>query len=149
MRGTCQNLLYFAYGEHMNENEMRRDFPSARMVGFTRLKGYSLCFAGRDGRGRAALRPDPGGSVPGRVWALREEDAQVLDRYFDDPFFARREIRMVRVDGITIPVLVYVPAPGQQQGRPSLVTYSIMREAYETIGEDVDSFNQTAVRCAP
>jgi len=149
MRGESRDLLYFAYGEHLNEEEMKRDFPGARMAGFARLKGFSLCFTGKDGSGRAALKPDAGASVPGRLWALREADAEALDRYFDDPFFARREVRMVQLDGMTLPALVYVPAPGQQHGRPGFVTYSIMREAYEAIGEDVDSFFQAAARCAP
>ncbi len=140
MQEGNKSLLYFAYGEHMNEEEMQRDFPHARMVGLSRLEGFSLSFVGRDGMARAALMPNSRGSVPGRVWSLMEEDAEALDRIADDPFFARREVRFVSIDGITLPVLVYITVPGQQYGRPSFITYTIMREAYEQAGEDIDQF---------
>lgn len=144
-----QSLLYFAYGEHMNENEMLRAFPHARMVGATRMEGYSLCFVGRDGVARAALEPASSKSIPGRVWSLFESDAEALDKVADDPYFARREIRFVAVDGMTVPVLVYITVPGQQHGRPGFVTYDIMREAYEMAGEDPVRLREVAMQCAP
>ncbi len=149
MAEALKNLLYFAYGEHLNEDEMKRDFPEARMVGVTRLDGFSLCFIGKDGMGRAALEPNPKGSLPGRVWSLKETDADALDQIANAPFFARREIRFVPVDGITLPVLVYITVPGQQRGRPSFVTFSIMREAYEAAGQDIDQFIALATKSAP
>lgn len=149
MEGQNQSLLYFAYGEHMNEHEMTREFPHARMAGLARLEGYSLCFVGRDGLARAALQPNARRSVPGRVWSLMESDADALDRVADDPYFARREICFVSVDGMTVPALVYITVPGQPQGRPGFVTYDIMREAYASAGEDVDSLRELAVQSAP
>lgn len=143
------NMLYFAYGEHMNENEMYRSFPHARMVGMSRLEGYCLCFAGRDGLARAALEVAQGQYVPGRVWSLYEADAEELDRMADDPHFARREIRILKVDGVAVPVLVYITVQGQQHGRPGFVTYDIMREAYETAGEDVGMLRMLAMQSAP
>ncbi len=149
MEGVSQNLLYFAYGEHMNEQEMTRDFPDARMVGITRLPGFSLCFVGKDGMARAALQPSPGQSVPGRVWSLCEDAVGTLDRIADDPFFARREIRQVALDGMKLPVLVYITVPGQQRGRPGFVTYDLLREAYEEAGENADALKGLAMRCVP
>lgn len=144
-----QSLLYFAYGEHMNEAEMLRDFPHARMVGMSRLEGFCLCFVGRDGSARAALEVHTKKSVPGRVWSLYEADAEDLDRIADDPYFARREIRIVTVDRMSLPVLVYITVPGQQHGRPGFVTYDVMREAYETAGEDVNALRVLAMQSAP
>ena len=130
MEAGNQSLLYFAYGEHMNETEMLRDFPHARMVGTSRLDGFSLCFIGRDGMARAGLEANPRKYVLGRVWSLFEQDAGQLDRIADDPHFSRREIRMVSVGGMKLPVLVYITVQGQVRGRPGFVTYDLMREAY-------------------
>lgn len=148
MGDESRQLLYFAYGEHLNEEEMLRDFPHARMVGLSTLRGYAFCFAGRDGMARAALAKNPAASVPGRVWALKETDGPALDRLADHPHFARREIRMVEIGGMTVPALVYITAPGQPRGRPGFVTYSILRDAYDAIGEDLGALLLTAGKCA-
>ena len=149
MQEGSQNLLYFAYGEHMNETEMKQTFPDARMVGLTRLPGYSLCFVGRDGMARAAVEPNSSASVPGREWSLSEAHADALDKIADDPYFARREIRMVTLGDMKLPVLVYITAPGQARGRPGFVTYDVMREAYESAGEDVEALKRLAMQSKP
>lgn len=145
----AHNLLYFAHGEHMNEGEMLRAFPHARMAGLARLEGYALSFVGRDGMARAALEPRAGASAPGRVWVLQEADADMLDRLAGDAGLARREICSVVVDGMHVPALAYVTAPGQQHGRPGFVTYDILREAYDAAGEDTDSLRVLAMHSAP
>lgn len=149
MHQENQSLLYFSYGEHMNEAEMLRDFPHARCVGYSRLEGFQLCFVGRDGMARAAIEARPRGQVPGRVWSLYDEDAGALDRIADAPHFARGEIRMVAVGGMNVPALVYITVPGQQQGRPGFITYDLMREAYEETGHDVDVLRQLAMQSTP
>lgn len=142
-------LLYFAYGEHMNEKEMLREFPHARMVGLARLKGYGLCFVGRDGAARAALEFRPSGHVVGRLWTLREADAETLDTDADAPYFARGELRPVRAGEMEVPALVYITVQGQQRGRPGFVTYDVMREAYASAGQEVAALQAAAMRCAP
>lgn len=149
MESQRQSLLYFAYGEHMNENEMARAFPHARMVGSARLEGFRLCFVGRDGMARAALEPARNHSVPGRLWSLYEDDAEALDREADTPFFARREIRMLTTEGMTVPALVYITTPGQRHGRPGFVTYDVMREAYEAAGESLSALRELAMQSTP
>lgn len=144
-----QNLLYFAYGEHMNEQEFTNHLPHARMVGMSRLPGFRLSFVGRDGNARAAIEPAPGASVPGRVWSLFASDVDVLDRFADAPHFARREIHTIEISGMKLPALVYVTVSGQPRGRPGFVTYDLMREAYATAGEDVDLLRAYAMRSMP
>ena len=100
MQDKNQNLLYFAYGEHMNEEEMKKLCPQARKVGMSALEGYTLCFFGRDGMGRAGLEAAPGRHVPGCVWVLPEAQAEQLDQEADCPYFARREIRTFSIGGM-------------------------------------------------
>lgn len=144
-----QGLLYFAYGEHMNEVEMLRLFPHARDAGCARLQGFRLCFVGRDGQARAALETCPGHSVPGRLWSLRAEDAGTLDREANAPYFARGEVRFFAVEGTQIPALVYITSPGQSMGRPGFVTYDIMREAYAMAGEGSETLRTLAMESIP
>jgi len=132
-------LLYFAYGELMNESEMRRHFPHAKMLGVSYLDGFALCFAGRDGLARAALKKSPESRVPGRVWSVFGEDEALLCRLHGAPNTARPEVHPVEVGGMRLPALVMVPSPGQSKGRPGFVAYDLMREAYETAGEDLEA----------
>lgn len=149
MQEGNKSLLYFAYGEHMNVDEMRRAFPMARMVELSRLEGYALCFVGRDGAARPALEAKEGASVPGRVWALPETQAEALDEAASCPYAARREIRLMTVGGMKLPVLVYITVSGQSRGRPSFVDYDIMRDAYEAAGEPAEPLFEAAKKSAP
>lgn len=149
MQENQTNLLYFAYGEHMNANEMKRIFPHARMVGKTQLKGYMLCFLGRDGMARAGTQAHPESCLPGCVWALPSHVTTMLDRMMGESSFTRREIHSVLLDGIALPVLVYLSIPGQRHGRPGFVTYDLLREAYETVGENPEAIKGLAIQCAP
>lgn len=144
-----QNLLYFAYGEHMNEIEMRKVFPDARMVGLSELPDYAICFVGKDGSGRVGIEPKPGAKLPGRVWAISETQADALDEAADCPYFARREVRMVTVGGLTLPVMLYVTVPGQGKGRPGFVAYDMIREAYAEAGLDTSVLLEAALKAAP
>ena len=143
MQEGTRNLLYFAYGEHMSEDEMLRAFPHAR------LAGYALCFTGRDGAAKPGIEPREGASVPGRVWSLPETEIDALDSAIGGPTAARREIRSMNVGGMNLPVLVYVTTPGQTKGRPGFLDYTIMQEAYQAAGEDAAPLVEAAKKAAP
>ena len=149
MQEGTRNLLYFAYGEHMSEDEMLRAFPHARMAGLARLDGYALCFTGRDGAAKPGIEPHEGASVPGRVWSLPETEIDALDSAIGGPTAARREIRSMNVGGMNLPVLVYVTTPGQTKGRPGFLDYTIMQEAYQAAGEDTAPLVEAAKKAAP
>lgn len=149
MHDKQSKLLYFAYGEHMNENEMKRVFPYARQVGKAYIKGYTLCFIGRDGVARAGTQACAEGHLPGCVWSLPLSAADILDRMMGVPVFTRREIHPVLLEGIVLPVLVYISIPGQRYGRPGFITYDLLREAYATVGENPDAIKGLAMQCAP
>ena len=148
MQEGNRNLPYFAYGEHMNEEEMHRAFPAARMVGMSRLEGFALCFLGKDGSARPALEAREGQSVPGRVWSLPEKEGKALDAAVDCPRLKRREIYVLPIEGMKLPVLVYTTVPGQPKGRPSFVDYTLMQDAYKSAGEPTESLFKAASICA-
>jgi gamma-glutamylcyclotransferase (GGCT)/AIG2-like uncharacterized protein YtfP len=75
------HALYFAYGSNLSSPRMRERVPSARSRGVARLDGLRLALdkPGRDGTAKANLRPEPGGSVWGVVWALDPGHWPALD----------------------------------------------------------------------
>lgn len=149
MQNNQSNLLYFAYGEHMNENEMKRLFPNARMVGYAKLQGYTLCFVGRDGMARAGTQAQPDGYLPGCVWSLPSHEAEALDHLAGEAIYTRREIQSVLIEGIALPVLFYPSIPGQRHGRPGFITYDLLCEAYENACIGSDEIKYLAMQCAP
>lgn len=149
MQTDQTHVLYFAYGEHMNEYEMKRCFPQARLVGMAYLPGYRLCFVGRDGKARAGTMPTPKGRLPGRVWALPADKSEALAHLAGESVYTSSIIQTVHVQGMELPVLVYLSLPGQRHGRPGLNTYDLLREAYETAGENPEEIRGYAMQCTP
>ena len=143
------NVLYFAYGEHMNEIEMKKYFPHARMVAVSALKGFRLCFLGKDGMAIPGTQAHAGAHLPGRVWAIQAGDLQALDRLAGESVYTHREIHTVSIHGLALPVLAYISKPGQRHGRPGFLTFDFLREAYETAGEDPACITGLAMACAP
>lgn len=73
--------LYFAYGSNLFSRRMLERVPSALARGPARLDGRRLVFdkAGRDGTGKANLRPETGGCVWGVLYALDPAHWPALD----------------------------------------------------------------------
>ena len=74
--------LYIAYGSNLSSERMLQRVPSAQASGPLRLPGYQLTTdkAGRDGTGKANLRPAPGGAaVWGVGWRLDASEWPLLD----------------------------------------------------------------------
>jgi gamma-glutamylcyclotransferase (GGCT)/AIG2-like uncharacterized protein YtfP len=70
--------LYFAYGSNMDLEQMAIRCPNAIALGTTRVEGYEFLI---NSRGVASIRPKPGASVEGVVFALTPECNAALDRY--------------------------------------------------------------------
>lgn len=75
------HAVYFAYGSNLLSSRMRERVPSAEPRGPARLADHRLTTdkRGRDGTGKANLRPGPGEWVWGVVWSLDPGDWERLD----------------------------------------------------------------------
>ena len=75
------HAVYFAYGSNLLSSRMRERVPSAEPRGPARLADHRLTTdkRGRDGTGKANLRPGPGECVWGVVWRLDAGDWERLD----------------------------------------------------------------------
>lgn len=76
-------FLYFAYGSNMLFERLQARCPSAKIIGAARAANYALEFTkpGRDGSGKATLvdRANSGGSTPGVLFEIANEDLSNLD----------------------------------------------------------------------
>jgi len=72
---------YFAYGSNLLSSRMRERVPSARAHGIAHLAGWQLTTdkAGRDGTGKANLRPAAQAGVWGVVWRIDASEWHQLD----------------------------------------------------------------------
>lgn len=87
--------LYIAYGSNMDEKQMARRCPTARLLGTSELEGYRLLFKGSKTGAYATIEEQKGGRVPVLIWKIGEQDERNLDRYEGYPvFYHKKEIEV-------------------------------------------------------
>jgi len=131
--------LNFAYGSNMSEEQMQKRCPSARKVGVAYLLGHNLVFnrkgSYRDG-GVASIMPSdkPTDRVYGIIWALNDEDVQMLDEIEDPTAYKRKLIYVVGDDGTEIECHTYVAIPQADYVVPDREYLSILLSAAHSQG---------------
>ena len=108
------SVLYFAFGSNMVAAQMAARCTGAEFLGTAALPDHRFRI-GR--RGYGTVVPEPGATVHGVLWRLREEDEAALDVYEGVRHGLYQKVtRVVRKDaGDEHPALVYVatdPTPG-------------------------------------
>ena len=100
----------------MSEQQMRKRCPSARKLGVAYLPAHKLVFnrkgSYRDG-GVASISSSDNAAdrVYGVVWALNDEDVQVLDQIEDPEAYTRKTVRVIGDDGTEMDCHTYVAIP--------------------------------------
>ena len=77
-------MLYFAYGSHLDPEQMKRHCPQAKTVGMASLDEYRLDFprfSNDWGGGTASIHLAHGQVMWGVVYDLSESDLEGLDKY--------------------------------------------------------------------
>ncbi len=100
--------VYFAYGSNLLTSRMRERVPSAEPRGPARLADHRLTTdkRGRDGTGKANLRPGPGEWVWGVVWSLDARDWERLDAV--EPGYRRVALDVFGTGGERIRAETYI-----------------------------------------
>lgn len=83
----------FAYGSNVDEAQMRRRCPSARLLGLATLKGHAMAFAGHSaGRGGpvATVFACAQLDVPGALYSISRADLVRLDAFEGVPWMYAR-----------------------------------------------------------
>ena len=142
------NKLYIAYGSNLNREQMADRCPTARVLGASVLKGWRLLFRGAREGAVATVEPYENGRVPVLVWEITPADEAALDRYEGWPFFYRKELVEVTLDGKTVSAMVYIMNEGRPLGQPSCYYYSVILEGYKDAGFDVEILRQATIDSA-
>jgi len=109
------SFVYFAYGSYMLCAHLRERCPSAEPLGTGWVGGYRVVFDkhGRDGSGKATLRPDAGNdaAVHGVLYRIADFERDALDAA--EARYDRLDNFAVRPDFGESPILasVYIAPP--------------------------------------
>lgn len=78
MAAELDERLYFAYGSNMDEEQMAKRCPDAKLIKKARLDGYKFII---NSRGVASIIKQSGSYVEGLLWEISFNDEASLDRY--------------------------------------------------------------------
>lgn len=129
--------LYLAYGSNLNLQQMENRCPTAKVVGKTFLRGWSLWFRGSGRNAVATIEHRRGFKIPALVWEIQPLDEAALDRYEGYPYLYHKETLRVTVDGHRRYAMVYIMNEEHRRyGTPSERYINIIRDGYEAAGFD-------------
>lgn len=130
--------FYIAYGSNLHLEQMRKRCPTAKVVGRSEIKDYTLNFRGEHERVFATVEPCKGDSVPILVWQIAPNDEKELDIYEEYPDLYRKELMEVIVDNQPVNAMVYIMNEGRPLNQPSREYYSTILEGYKSSGFDLE-----------
>lgn len=128
---------YIAYGSNMNEKQMARRCPDARLVGMGMVHGYELLFKGSGSGFYATIEKKKDSVVPAYIWKISAADEMRLDRYEGFPFFYyKKRIAYKDEKGKTHTGMVYIMHEERELGAPTREYFKILTDAYDEQGWD-------------
>lgn len=126
-----ERKIYLAYGSNLNLRQMAHRCPTAKVLGTSELKDYTLMFKGRFGNAHATVEPCEGKSVPVLLWEITETDEKRLDIYEGFPTYYIKKNVKVKLGRKTVEAMVYVMNDGFEFNPPSVYYYDTIREGYK------------------
>lgn len=126
--------LYIAYGSNMDEKQMAKRCPTARLLGTSEIKDYRLLFKGSKTGAYATIEAQKGGRVPVLIWEIGEQDERNLDRYEGYPVFYHKKEIEVQLVGERKNAMAYVMDEDGELGVPSARYYNVLENAYWKFG---------------
>ena len=142
------NKLYIAYGSNLNRAQMAERCPTAKVLGSSVMEDWRLLFRGEHEGAVATVEPFQGCSAPVLVWEITPADEAALDRYEGWPFFYRKELVEVVLDGEPVTAMVYIMNEGRPLGQPNCYYYSVILAGYKDAGFDVEILRQATIDSA-
>lgn len=137
---------YFAYGSNMDDTQMARRCPDARLMGPASLPDHRF-FITDDGW--ASVRPDSSQSVWGLLWRLSPRDEDALDLWEDveNGLYTKEVRRIIPRKGEPCAALVYVER-SLLKGRPSqwYMERIVASAARHRLPEDYQQFLRSWLR---
>ena len=137
-----RDTMYIAYGSNLNLTQMSYRCPTAEVIGTSEIKDYEMLFRGSRRSAVATVEPLVGSKVPVLLWKIRPQDELALDRYEGYPYFYRKELFPVEMEGKSVNAMVYIMNDGHQLGAPSDHYLNVILEGYHSAGFDTDFLDQ-------
>ncbi len=137
-----EKRYYIAYGSNLNVRQMRWRCPSARIIGISELRDWTLLFKGSKTGSYLTIEQEAGGRVPVAVWEVSEKDEAALDRYEGYPVFYYKKEMMLDIIGIRTGkvrrrrVFVYIMHEDCPVGVPARGYVDTCLEGYHDFGFD-------------
>jgi gamma-glutamylcyclotransferase (GGCT)/AIG2-like uncharacterized protein YtfP len=132
--------LYFAYGSNLDQAQMKRRCPRARLIGKAVLPSYRLTFGGHSrmwGGAVATVKRDRNCSVDGLLYDMPQADFDRLDAFEGCPAAYIRVRRVVYDDRERARrPLLYIQRKIIDEKIPSAKYFMVLLDAYDTLGFD-------------
>ena len=132
--------LYFAYGSNLDQAQMKRRCPRARLLGKAVLPMHKLTFGGHSrmwGGAVATVKRDRNCSVDGLLYEMPKADLDRLDGFEGCPGSYLRVRRVVYDDRERARrPLLYIQRQAIREGMPSAKYFMVLVEAYDKLGYD-------------
>ena len=129
-------MLYFAYGSHVNVQNLKRVAHGAKPVGPAWLPGHRLVF-----KTFAAVIPDAGSRVPGVLYEITPADLRALDRYEEVPtLYGRADVTVETAEG-TRTAMIYI-REGGEIAPPDVDYFNIVARGYADWKFDVEALRK-------
>ena len=132
-------MLYFAYGSNLDERQMARRCPAARVYGPAVLPQHALCFTGFSpawGGAVASIKELRNWQTQGVLYMMSASDLRALDTFEGHPHVYRRALKtVVTEDGRRVQAQVYVHREASTDV-PGPNYLAVIRRAYKHHGFD-------------
>jgi len=138
-----RQVIVFAYGSNLDEEQMRRRCASAQIEALAVLPNHALAFGGcsrRWGGAVASVVQQPGGCVEGLLYRVTSSDLRVLDRHEGHPFAYERIGKLVTDErGRRRRAQVYRQHEDTfEPCLPQMAYFRVVLNAYGRLGFDLD-----------
>ena len=142
-------VLYFAYGSNLDDDQMQARCASARVVARAVLPNHALTFGGfshRWGGAVASVVRARGARVEGLLYEIDDGDLRALDRFEGHPFSYERVQKLVLDEhGRRRRVTTYLqPEDGFEAWAPPQGYFGVLWRAYGRLGFDFESLARAA-----
>jgi gamma-glutamylcyclotransferase len=137
-----EQVIVFAYGSNLDDQQMRARCASARVEARAVLPNHALAFGGfshRWGGAVASVVPEPGARVEGLLYRITLADLRELDRHEGRPFAYERVGKLVTDEhGRRRRAQLYrQPADTFEPWLPQPAYFQVLWHAYGRLGFDV------------
>lgn len=137
-----QRKIYLAYGSNINQRQMAKRCPFARVMGTGYIEGQELQF-----KGVATVAPKENAVTPVLAWTLTRADEEMLDAYEGYPNIYIKKDFEVEIDGKSVTGMAYVMNKLRPQYIPTQSYFNCIEEGYRKAGLDV-SYLKSALKRA-